>query len=168
MVNPLKLKDTDVTNRAADSSLRRQPVFAKSAKEVQDSRAIGGLRNPRISVSKVHGLSKIGKEMSNVFDKFLDSHPDAEKRCINAIGSEDPNAGPLPEDVEKCRKAIALHLDCNDVSPVKNSVCQIDIRASLLGALARAAKDPGRCASKHKAVAPEDGVFPPAEQEDLH
>ena len=67
-------------------------------------------------------------------DSFPDFHTAVERRFIEAIGSDDPTAGPSPEDVEECRKAMARHLDCEDIQPVRNEACQTDIRAGLLGA----------------------------------
>lgn len=56
--------------------LRGQEQASKKARrELENAEAIGGLRRPGISVTKVPGAAAVGERLRGVVDRYIDMYP---------------------------------------------------------------------------------------------
>ena len=165
----LKQKPNEDAARNYTVSLRQTPVFVTSKRDSEDSMAIGGLRHPKRSIQKLSHHNTVGNMMTQKLDEFFDSNKDIENACYNAIGSDKAEAGPSQDAIEKARQVIARALNCTDTDVVANDDCQTPIRAGIIGAWARLAKDPAEIIESWCKTGapgnilhffPNDGIFP--------
>lgn len=73
----------------------RRAGHAGNEKREQNRVAIGGVKRTAKLVSKLPSLRAAGVEVGRIVERFLDEHPDTERRCLDAVGSDSPTAGPL-------------------------------------------------------------------------
>ena len=155
-------------------SLRDAQVFADSAREAADKRAVGGLRHPLKGIKVLKGHQEVGPIMAQALNDFLQNNPNIEKRCLDSIGADKEDLGPTEEQVDDARKLMAKVLDCNDIKAVQNEICQTELRAGLLGSWGKRARDPAQIVEKWcregapggiEVMAPNDGLFPSADSD---
>ena len=84
-----------------------------------------------------------GGQIRALMDTFLAARPELIAACCDAIGLEDPGAGPADQALDELRALLGAHLQTADLGPVANGDCTSPIRAGLLSAWAHKAGDPG-------------------------
>jgi len=73
--------------------------------------AVGGMKNPRVSLHKVPGHHKVGGEIAQIIDDFLTSRPRMETAIFKSIGDKTKsNTGPKTVDIADLRSKIEDHL----------------------------------------------------------
>ena len=85
----------------------RGPVSDGKRRKVENNAALGGMRKPAKAVSSIPRLGALGGRIRVALDKFLEENPEIETACVNAIGSDDKNAGPNEEHIAKARAVFA-------------------------------------------------------------
>ena len=91
VAQPLPLHDKDV----------------KSQREVENKHAVGGMKNPRISLHGVPGHRKIGGYVSIILGRILDEDPTIHESIMKSIGdTTKTHHGPTTEQVLKARRKV--------------------------------------------------------------
>ena len=67
---------------------------------------IGGLRRPVRSLAALPQVKQIGLQVRKVIMDIISQDPKITKSCVQAIGLDDPKAGPSQEVLVKVRLAI--------------------------------------------------------------
>ena len=130
---------------------KRKPDFldplriqAQVNKEKENDMAIGGLRRPQWSLTKLGAVAEFGRKARAFWDKFLDMHPDIEQVCVDAVVKDNElnDPGPDQEQLGRSRAAFAEFLGVTDLGPVSEGDFSTEIWAGLLEGWRCAAKDP--------------------------
>ena len=83
----LKASEIIVTSQGILNPFSRQT--ARQFKESENTKAIGGLRNPHISLVKVPGWMATGEILNGVLNGLFDKHRDVCEHAITWLGSEE-------------------------------------------------------------------------------
>ena len=97
---------------------------------------LGGMRHPKKAMETIRGYDRMGKVVFKVLDRYLDSHPDLQQQCLEAIGSKDPNKVPSEDHV-----AAIVH-ELEDLFGLGERMRERGLDYGLLGAWGRKAGDP--------------------------
>ena len=97
---------------------------------------LGGMRHPKKAMETIRGYDRLGKVVFKVLDRYLDSHPDLQQQCLEAIGSKDPNKVPSEDHV-----AAIVH-ELEDLFGLGERTREHGLDYGLLGAWGRKAGDP--------------------------
>ena len=123
-------------------------------KEIEDSMAIGGLRNTAASVSRLHKVTQFGAHLGQELRKLLQQNTDmheaagtTESSWVNvtydAIGSEVPGASPPPSAIAAV-KALLIEITAMKMTDAERAMPALtSVDAYLLEALRKVAHDPG-------------------------
>ena len=128
-------------------------VPSELRKDALDRQAIGGLRNAKHSISRLHCVSTFGLELGNCIQEVLLSNhrqccvegkPDSSwiRSFVNLVGSQSPDASAPLDAVAAVRKVIAEKVGYvgNQRTPVP--YCTTRINAELLESWRKKANDP--------------------------
>jgi len=128
---------------------RRAPVMknplrqtAVNIKDQENNMAIGGMRRPQVSVTKVPSLVKAGAKLRKILEDALDQHPHMQDQCMAGIGSESPNPGPNDQDLDHVRQIVADWLKVDDIGPVDTGEITTELRGELLRGWQIMSEDP--------------------------
>ena len=122
-------------------------------KEIEDSMAIGGLRNTAASVSRLHTVTQfganLGQELRTLLQQNTDMHEAAgttESSWVNvtndAIGSEVPGASPPPSAIAAV-KALLIEITAMTMTDAERAMPALtSVDAYLLEAWRKVAHDP--------------------------
>ena len=140
--------------------------------KVENSAAVGGMRNPQRSITMVGDHRAVGIRIAFVIESFLDSHSFLEGRIHSAIGAVKGSVaplGPTSAEVVACRKMVALELGAD----LSDDPGLTELSVPLLEAWASAAQDidkplmtwlregtPAGITQEIESV----GIFPPSEE----
>ena len=114
-----------------------KPQF--SQKQEEDRKAIGGMRLPRHSISKLPYHKVLGAQVRGAIDKFLEYRPDLQHQVLSCLGLDKERAQPpSPDDIQACCDRLKQALPHDD--PIGDRLTQLN--ANLLMAWIVAAKDP--------------------------
>ena len=81
-----KYNNTDALNVNIDATRSlRKPSDAE--KDKADSAAIGGMKNPRLSLQKVPGQRTVGRRVARVPDRLLRDFPHVQAAILESIGA---------------------------------------------------------------------------------
>lgn len=79
----------------------------------------GGMRNPKKISRELPGYRVAGHKVYQVLQQHLQEHPGLESICLQAIGSQDEEAGPIEAQQEQVAKrlkeAFADHPQSNQI-----------------------------------------------------
>lgn len=142
----------------------------------EDDQHLGGMRDPSRAMRRIPGYREAGVKTFQAIMKYLDNNPEVQARCIEAIGSEDPEAGPTTEDLAPLRQELNLLHEGGNVEV--NMALDTQLQAGLLWRIGRAFHDPdadeiyewltaGAPAGIEVKVKDPGGIFPVNEDEDL-
>ena len=101
-------------------------------RELENSRAYGGMRNPRRAVDRL-GLAKCGHLVRDVIDTFIDERPHLTDDCVMAIG-DDAHPGPNDGDVAELNARIKSALPEKASLPDQHPDVDAEMDAVLLEA----------------------------------
>lgn len=145
-------------------------LFHKTEREVENDLAIGGMRKPLRSLGKVPGHWVVGQDIRGRIDNFLNQAPYVEHLCLNALGSEDPQAGPTEPQLQPLLGDICQALGVDLASDGFTEHSKTSLRQPLWTAWATQAKDPDVAATEWLRDGapsgilhhpPFTGIFPP-------
>ena len=111
--------------------LKGQPALEQ--RDVDNQRAIGGLRCVSTAVKKVPGLEAKSRDVRVFLEGLLDRNPSIQHQVLRSIGSEDHN-GIDPTTLQECRCKFGEFLGTPDVWPLFPSLMDCNIAAGLLEA----------------------------------
>ena len=78
-----------------------QGMDSRSQRRLENAKAIGGMRNPRVSLHEVPGHRCIGAQVAEIIDSHLDQHPVLQAKLLRAIGDTTKNEkGPSKEEIK--------------------------------------------------------------------
>ena len=120
-------------------SLRPQ---AAAKKVLENQQAVGGMRRPQWSNSRIPSLGDFGNKVRNFLDEFLNQHPELENQCIKDIGKDVENPGPSEECLDEARHLFGDLVGVKDIGPIKQGDFSTEIRANLLEGWRNLANDP--------------------------
>ena len=143
---------------------------AAAIKEREEELAIGGMRKPQRSITKLPGVVSTGRKLRGLLEKALKAHPRLEVMILRAIGDKNA-AKDIPYDIiDSVRDELAALLEVKDTGAVERGYFGTELRAHLLDGWRRAANDPDWAVTKWLtdtgvpaglALHPEDcGIFP--------
>ena len=98
---------------------------------------LGGMRHPRRAMETIEGYDRIGKSIYHTLDRCLDSHPDLQRQCLEAIGSDDSAKTPNLEHIDEIRRELEALLDLDRQKPLERG-----LEYGMLGSWGRIAGDP--------------------------
>ena len=90
-------------------------------------KTIGGMRRPLRSVAMFPGLARARLRIRDILQEFLRQELEDWKpgdpsttfvRCLEVLGSEDPDAGPTEHKLDQLRLLVRKELDAEGVLPV--------------------------------------------------
>ena len=150
-------------------SQRVRGAVAITEKEEADRRAIGGLRDAADSVSRMHLVAAFGRKLSSRLRQLIqfneDTHTVANTldqswitATIDAIGSEEPDAGPPAEAIKSVKELIA---EACDFTPSTSRTKLTNVDADLLEAWRMAASHPDNYIAKWMGVGAPAGILNP-------
>ena len=64
----------------------RESLSRKAKRDQENRQAIGGLRRPTLALERVPGLRAVGREISDLFDKFTENHTGADTVGADTVG----------------------------------------------------------------------------------
>lgn len=79
--------------------------------------------------------------MRQLLEAILTGLPFIRDRCLAAIGSDDPQAGPTDKHLIAARRVLARYLDTTDIEGVKSELYETNMREGLISAWANMAGD---------------------------
>lgn len=147
------------------------PTTKKQRREAKDSQFIGGLRRTAAAAARNPAARNLGLQVREALVAELQQHDDLFRACTDAIGSQDPEAGPSQAHLHRVRRVLAKIVDCADPDPLDPTTHNSEIAGGLLECWAAAAGDPDLEAAswpRHGAPAgilehpTQVGVFPEA------
>ena len=97
---------------------------------------LGGMRHPRRAMETITGYDRIGKAIFHTLDRCLDSQPDLQRQCLEAIGSNEATKVPNQELFGEIRRSLEALLGLEGHSREQG------LDYGLLGAWGRVAGDP--------------------------
>ena len=150
-------------------SQRVRGAVAMTEKEEADRRAIGGLRDAADSVNRMHMVAAFGRKLSSRLRELIqfneDSHTVANSldqswisTTMNAIGSEDAEAGPPAEAIKAVKELISETCNC---IPSDNRAKLTKVDADLLEAWRAAASHPANHIAKWMGIGASAGIINP-------
>ena len=130
---------------------------------------MGGLRDAANSVSRLHLVTAFGRKLSTQLRQLIqfneDTHTVANTlneswitATINAIGSEEPDAGPPAEAIKSVKELIA---EACDFTPSTSRTKLTKVDADLLEAWRMAASHPDNYIAKWMGVGAPAGILNP-------
>lgn len=135
---------------------------------------LGGLRKATSAAAKLPVARDIGRQIKHLLQSELEANPVLLARCIDAIGSVDPDAGPTDQDLSIARRKLGALLNTTETDPLDSREHDCTLCAGLLAAWAGAAQDPDVAVPRWlREGAPAGitshpqacGIFPPAEED---
>lgn len=120
------------------SKLRPQPQDARAE---ENAHALGGMRHPARAVDRLLRARHVGNHIRQLLEGFLGRLPSIQDRCLVAVGSEDPQAGPTEAQVVAARQILARYLDVSDIGGVQSELYETNLREGLISASAKKAGD---------------------------
>lgn len=116
---------------------------AADRRDTATFQALGGMRHPAIAVRRLARARQVGEYIRQRLEGLLQRAPQLLRRCIVAVGSQEPDAGPNESDLIASRRILARYLGASDIGAMHSELYNTEIRASLLSALAHKATGPG-------------------------
>ena len=135
------------------------------ARDIQDRQAIGGMRNPFVSASKIPQSKKVGACVFDILAKAASWKPVSE--LVDSLLKQQPANQLETQLVEKVRQVVVKFLapDGIDLKP-KTAVAETPLSATLMAAWGKAVEDPDAETLAGwllpLQVIQSSGVFPPA------
>jgi hypothetical protein len=126
------------------ASRLRSGAQGSETKDEQAEKALGGLRHPARSVSRLPYMSEVGISLRDALESYLNKHPDLVARAVSAIGVEDTSSLLPSEDIAEIRKLIFRTFNCRDAVPRWNPNVPTPVNFKLLEAWRFAAGDPDK------------------------
>ena len=162
------------------AAAKRKPLMVNplrpqvgQAKEQENNKAIGGMRNPQVSVAKLPSLVRSGSKVRALLELALEQSPALQRACLGAIGTDGP--GPSEQELLAVRRGLACLFGVTDIAPVSKGDFSTEIRVGLLEGWRSFAGDPDWAVTKWLGetgvpaglrLHPEDcGIFPRTEEE---
>ena len=121
---------------------RNMELSSRKAMDERADMALGGLRRPYRAISKLLNIRVVGQEMRKTLFTLLDCSKDLQQACLQAIGSELPDAGPSERQLILTRRAMAATVGAKSINGVYTEKVATNIRADILGAWRAKAQDP--------------------------
>ena len=103
---------------------------------------LGGLRRPYKAVMSSSRTLSTGWRIREALFALFEASPNLVARCVEAIGSEEEDAGPTEQQLVLCRRAIASAVNCKSLGRVNNERACTRVHADLLGSWRKEAADP--------------------------
>ena len=100
----------------------------------------GGMRNPKKISREQAGYRARGHGIHQILQGYLDEHPELEQKCLQAIGSEEAEAGPEKAELDQVADALRGALGYTQCDGVQGLHTQL--RAALIWKVARHLGDP--------------------------
>ena len=158
-----------------DDAVRDVLKWLRPQREIENDFAIGGMRSLRLSVQKLPGHQELGKQVRYLVERFLDSNPEIQIRCLQSLGEKDETLYPTDDVVFQARKYVNTYFQLEgsllvSTSPESTTTAfWIPLNADIFEAWATKANDPaviigqwlrGGAPGGINSMPPEDGVFP--------
>ena len=103
----------------------KQPYQLQGKSGVTDRRrenhvAIGGMKNPRVSLHKVPGHRKVGADVAGIIDAHMEQRPEMLAKILAAIGDTTKNnKGPSHEEVRVIARKLEMHVNIIGYDPAQ-------------------------------------------------
>ena len=110
-------------------------------RDEEDDLHLGGMRRPRSASVRIPGYRQAGIVVFRLIMAHLRGNPELLRRCLHAIGSDDPEAGPTEEQLQRFRDGIIEAFNEINTAPHKPAL-DSKLQAELIWRFARAAGDP--------------------------
>ena len=122
---------------------RLRPAGDSAAiRENEERLAVGGMRKPQRSITKLPGVVAMGRRLREVLERAVSSRPDLSKFCLQAIGAKD-GADRIPQGaLDDVRAELAVLFGVRDTSSISDGFFSTELRAHLLEGWRAAAGDP--------------------------
>ena len=99
--------DDDLMNQRVKRPIRLKGDDADTARRKENQAAIGGMRNPRLSLKRVPNHKVVGKRAYTVIDKLVAADPSMETHVFRALGDgTKKNKGPTNKQVSHIRQGL--------------------------------------------------------------
>ena len=121
--------------------LRGPHSVPESQRRRQDELALGGLRDPWRAVEALPDLAVAGKMVRESLEDLLLANPGVMRRCLEAIASNEPDAGPSESDLDLARRLLLKVFDL-DSDATSDHLSPSPVRWRLLQAWQLRANDP--------------------------
>ena len=130
-------------------------------KEQEDRLAIGGLRNPHVSIRKLPLVASFGISLGEKLSSLIEANPEWMSSTLKLIGQDTSTA---PRDAsEAVRHTISEACGKPNLVPVNHPTCSTPIRAHLLEAWRKASQDPDEEVYKWFVQGAPVGIYMPVE-----
>ena len=104
--------DDDLMNQRVKRPIRLKGDDADTARRKENQAAIGGMRNPRLSVSRVPDHKVVGKRAYTVIDEFVAADASMGTLVFKALGDGTKmNEGPANKQVSRIRQGLYKAFD---------------------------------------------------------
>lgn len=164
--------------RRAVMATRLRPADAKAQEKlVEEQLAIGGMRKPQKSLTKLPAVVEAGRQVRAALEYAVTQYPRLARACLDAIGDKDKAKHIPQEQLEGARMLLAAAVRAEDLEPIKRGHFSTEIRAHLLESWRAFAQDPDWAVTKWLTTSgvpaglarhPEDcGIFPRTPQDGL-
>ena len=159
------------SKRRATMTTHLRPVDENMyRKENEEAAAIGGMRKPQRSLTKLPLVVEVGRRLRTMLENAVSQYPRLAQSCLDALGNKE-KAKDIPQDhLEAVRILLASVLKTENIEPIKRGYFSTEIRAHLLDSWRSMTKDPDWAVTKWLvsegvpaglARHPEDcGIFP--------
>ena len=139
----LSMDDLFLTKRGPVMTVRLRPKDQNAdVKRREEALAIGGMRKPQRSLTKLPLVVALGRQLRSVLEHSLLEHPDPGAACLAAIGNAS-NADQIPaEALNSVRLSLAKLFKVDNIEPVGNAHFSTEIRAHLLAGWRSVSQDP--------------------------
>ena len=124
-------------------NLTGAPRFQRSEKDRLSDEAIGGMRNPRVSVDRIPDMARRGRVLSDALDRTLEREPDLRRLLLDLLRGKSTDDAYDHPGVRKTRELLADVTGALNVDPICNDEYKTPIRGHLLHAVGRFLRDPG-------------------------
>ena len=162
----------DMVRQQVHQPLQLQGKDIRAQRRIENEKAIGGMRNPRLSLLRVPGHRKVGAEIAAIIDNYLDEHPAVQDRLMRAIGDKTKmNKGPTKEEIKELTTRLEKYFG---LAPHEATSFRTQLHQPMYEAWVRASGDPDIHVPKWlkegtpmgiDKVAELAGVFPAVHQE---
>ena len=125
---------------AAGTSDPLGEATSKERRDEENSRALGGLRNPHISALRVPGWSTVGRRVRRVLGDTVARRCNAVLRTLGVVGSDSAH-GFLADIAREAQRALLLEFE-GDPPEISDWDTAVVGRTRLIGLLLKAAGDP--------------------------
>ena len=136
-----RFRDEAKHTKNIEASMRLRGGQEKTEKQQENDLAIGGMKNPRLSLGKIPGHKRVGVAVAKVIGSLLDERPHIVENIYDALGApKESGRGPSQKDVLECRYRLSEYLEAD----LNKDAGRTEIIAPLAEAWAEAANDPDK------------------------